>query len=245
MRKSIKKITAAISATILGALPMAGAFTANAARSVSKDIITIKYGDLDDNGKITDDDARKLVRLLSEDKTVKFTDDQLRRADVNGDGNRDSTDVTIISKFANDYTKNKKDIYGDADGNGEVDIYDAIMIQEYVSSNQHKGKINLIAADVNSDGVVNSFDHVLIGRYDTYGTPSTLYTRWGDVNSDGKINAADYYKLDKLCAEDMYVSFTDAEMRRADINLDGNVDNTDVKWLILRVSRGYFQWQKN
>lgn len=242
MRKSIKKITAAISATILGALPMAGAFTANAARSVSKDIITIKYGDLDDNGKITDDDARKLVRLLSEDKTVKFTDDQLRRADVNGDGNRDSTDVTIISKFANDYTKNKKDIYGDADGNGEVDIYDAIMIQEYVSSNQHKGEINLIAADVNADGVVNSFDFELINAFRVSNKLSTLLINWGDVNSDGRITIDDYRKIKNLAAENTSVQFTSAELRRADINLDGYVDNTDADWLMHYISYNHFDW---
>lgn len=119
---------------------------------------------------------------------------------------------------------------------------DAIMVYEYVDNGSYVGDINFVAANVNDDGKINTVDHVLIARYVQNRIP-TLYIRWGDVDSNGVINSADTQKLARFCTEDSSVSFTDAELRRADLDLSGNVDFDDVTWLARYEGRHYFDWK--
>lgn len=237
MKHNFKKVLAALSATVLGALPMANSLTANAATKY--DDVKIIFGDVDSDGKVTDADAKKLARFLAEDRNVSFTSEERRRGDVNGDGKITTDDTIMILRFVNDFAK--KDIYGDADGNGKVNINDAIMIEQFINRGRYKGEINLMAADVNADGVVNTFDHVLIARYDMDRLPSSLYINWGDVNSDGKITIQDAVRLSRYVAGT--ASLTRAEKRRADITLDGDISQEDIDALKTRIAYGYFIWK--
>ena len=54
-------------------------------------------------------------------------------------------------------------VYGDVDGSGEVTVFDAILILQYL--NNWPVNINLSAADVDGDGEVNIFDVILILQY--------------------------------------------------------------------------------
>lgn len=241
MRKSIKKITAVVSAAILGALPIAGSFTANAA-SLPDDKVKFIFGDINNDGKITNTDAKLVAQIVAEKTSRGFSQEQIRRADVNGDGFVTSADTTMIITFASRFASNPKKVYGDADNSGKVTLYDAAYVEEYVKYGSHRGSINLMAADVNADGVVNSFDFELINAFRVSNKLSTLLINWGDVNSDGRITIDDYRKIKNLAAENTSVQFTSAELRRADINLDGYVDNTDADWLMHYISYNHFDW---
>lgn len=239
MRNSIKKITAVISAAILGALPMAGSFTANAADFADETVI-FRYGDINGDGKITSADANLVGQIVAENTNTNFSQSQIRRADVNGDGSVTPNDTNMIITYISRLAKNTKRVYGDADNNGKVTMYDAAYVEEYVKYGSHRGSINLMAADVNGDGIVNFIDFYILQDYEMKGNPSTLLIRWGDVNSDGKVNIADYMKLSRVVAEDPTVHLSSAESRRADVNYDGKINSDDVKSLSNYCGGGHF-----
>lgn len=54
---------------------------------------------------------------------------------------------------------------GDVDGDGEVTVYDAALIQKYVASMVTEDQLNMTAADIDGDGEVTIFDASLIQRY--------------------------------------------------------------------------------
>lgn len=239
MKNSMKKIAAVLSAAVLSAIPMAGSFTANAA-AIPDDTVKYYFGDVNLDGKVTSSDAQTVLTWAN-NGVAGVSADKKKRADVDGDGNISVADANkILDYYVNEVLCHNK-VYGDANGDGEVDMDDAFMVYDYVHEGSHVGEINLVAADVNGDGRLNTVDHVLISRYDL-GRIDTLYVNWGDVNSDGVINNADAEKLNKLVAENPNVRFTSAELRRADLNLDGYKTGVDVSWLLLRISRGYFEW---
>ena len=225
MRKSIKRIIAVVSATILGALPMAGAITANAVYFPDEDVI-FRYGDLNGDGFVTTADVSIITQKLS--GNINFSQLQLKRADVNGDGYVTADDKSMMNTYVSRLAKNKKKVYGDADNNGKVTVYDAAYVEEYVKYGSHKGTINLMAADINGDGIVNMIDFYILQDYEMKGDPNTLLIKWGDVNSDGFVNISDYMKLSRVVAENPTVHISSAEKRRADVNYDGKIDSADV-----------------
>ena len=57
-------------------------------------------------------------------------------------------------------------VYGDADGNGMVTNYDAILILRYVNGwDMTPYNFNTLAADVDGNGMITNFDAILILRY--------------------------------------------------------------------------------
>lgn len=54
-------------------------------------------------------------------------------------------------------------IYGDVDGTGEIDSYDAILISRYAAG--WDVTLDVAAADVDGTGVIDSYDAILVSRY--------------------------------------------------------------------------------
>ncbi len=237
MNNTMKKITAVLSAGILSAIPMAGSFTANAVDYPDENVI-FRYGDLNGDGFVTTADVSIITQKLS--GNITFSQLQLKRADVNGDGYVTADDKNMMSTYVSRLAKNIKRAYGDADNNGKVTMYDAAYVEEYVKYGSHKGSINLIAADINGDGIVNMIDFFIFQDYEMKGDPDTLLIRWGDVNSDGYVNISDYMKLSRVVAEDPSVRISSAEKRRADVNYDGKIDSADVTCLWNYCGDGHF-----
>ena len=243
MNKTMKKIAAAITTAVMAAIPMAGSLAANAAPA-GWDEPKYYFGDLNGDRKVTTADVN-LIGDAARNNGANLTYKQKIKADVNGDGYVTSAD-TVLAK---DYVRKKTlgyNLYGDADGDGEVDIYDAYTVYDYVNDGLGTGlgsdQINLIAADVNADGVINSFDHVLIARY-ALGDISSLYVNWGDVTNDGYVDISDQIVLGRFVAEDSTVIVSDVGLRRADLNLDGNVDGDDLIILACYISDRCFTWR--
>lgn len=69
---------------------------------------------------------------------------------------------------------------GDADGNGTVDISDALLIAEYDVGLKDSSQLSgFKACDINKDGVVDLCDALMIAEYDV-GLVSKLECRWID-----------------------------------------------------------------
>lgn len=56
-------------------------------------------------------------------------------------------------------------VYGDVNGDGKIRLVDAAFIQEYVAGTRELTSVQLIAADVNLDGVVDDTDAQLVVDY--------------------------------------------------------------------------------
>lgn len=57
-------------------------------------------------------------------------------------------------------------LYGDADGNGKVDMSDVNLMEQYIDGDAETiNSIHLADADVNADNVVNSDDVALVKEY--------------------------------------------------------------------------------
>ena len=212
MKKTIKKITAALSAALMCALPMANAVSANAAggrKNTFRNYIEINAGNkplyyfyFD---KSFDDSVKNSIELVNYDLKLSnasfsyrnpqtgrycFTIESRELNGFKGEvlvenfecsdmsvnaanflGRRDTYVVGSGNNYRGYYDKNDLNVneevilVGDANGNGTVDLSDAILINMYKAGNisQIKDmKYFKKAADVNNDGVVNTADSVLI-----------------------------------------------------------------------------------
>lgn len=243
MKKAMKKITAILSTAALAAIPMASSLTANAAPA-GWDEPKYFFGDLDHNRAISAWDATLILRAAQNNGANLSSADKIR-ADVDGDGVITQADAQLTLEYYVTNIVAQNDLYGDADNDGDVDMIDAYTVYDYVNGELGSGlgsdSINLIAADVNGDGVLNSFDHILIARYDLGRIPS-LYVNWGDVNCDGYVDISDQMLLSRFIAEDRTANITRVGLRRADLNLDGNVDSSDLIILLRYMHDWYFTW---
>lgn len=86
--------------------------------------------------------------------------------DTNGDGVLDE-DETIRDTCAVTVTAAPAFVKGDANGDGEVDFADAIVVLRHDAGLATITGDNLIAADANGDGEVDFADAILILRYDS------------------------------------------------------------------------------
>lgn len=226
MKKSIKKIAAALSAAVMCALPMANALSANAAgagqKKTFRTYITIKAGNKDlyefeydrrFNGSyknsMTFEGYKNFVGSASEfDHTEPQTGrsclfiDSEALSHFNGVAAMEVYDCSDLSVNASDfkpgsmYTKiiwafsnyhkghweywddfennvtEEVVLVGDANNDGKIALTDAITIAMWVRGNKDikegnaVGNINLKAADVDGNGVVNDADATLIQQYD-------------------------------------------------------------------------------
>jgi Ca2+-binding EF-hand superfamily protein len=60
------------------------------------DTLYVNWGDVDSDGYITNADAQKLSKFIAEDRNVRLTDAEKRRADVDTDGKITTDDVVAI-----------------------------------------------------------------------------------------------------------------------------------------------------
>lgn len=94
--------------------------------------------------------------------------------------------INVITAFAQDNT-----LYGDADGNGKVELLDVNLMQRYTQEDEDaKNSILFKEADVNADGVIDDIDiqmvkDYLVGNIDSL-TP-TLYTLTFETNGAEEI----------------------------------------------------------
>ena len=208
----------------------------------------ILYGDVNEDGEITEEDATLLSNYLN--NNTKISDQALKNADVNGDGKVNIIDLGLLQMYiANpDNYKNSQNIslpyipidksyytiqYGDVNLDGEVDTFDVTESSNYYldSTSSLKGQ-QLLNADVNGDGKINRIDTALIFDL-SFGTkinsPMTDYTLYGDLNNDGILDNNDIDKLTRYLSGS--TGLDNQARKNADVNGDGVINNTDLTLL--------------
>lgn len=126
--------------------------------------IQIKYGDVNQDGKVNVDDyllVRKYIAGLE-----KLNDNQIKLADVDGNGMVTITDADLIQRkiagiidtFPVEEVAEDEMLLGDVNQDGRVDISDVTLLQIYligrVTFNEEQKK----AADINGDSIININD---------------------------------------------------------------------------------------
>lgn len=120
-------------------------------------------GDVDMDGKITGRDAAIVSQYADGILQIELTDEQLRLADMNGDGTVDSADAELIAK---EQVLNTYDINCD----GAVNLSDATIVVRMAYLNKIDSDIDfnyshLADADVDCNGIVDIYDAYTILEY--------------------------------------------------------------------------------
>jgi len=93
------------------------------------------FGDVNGDGKITDDDAQDVLRIVAglpnPQTNQPYTQDQKKNADVNNDGQVTSSDALLIQRFAQGLDKVLAKM-GDVNGDGQITDADSQAILKIV-----------------------------------------------------------------------------------------------------------------
>lgn len=123
--------------------------------------LKVYRGDLDMDGNIDDNDVKLLQNYVSHKGSLNTR--QIIAADVNQNGKVDVSDVTYLQGNMFDLTT-KWVLLGDVDLDGDIDNDDVVCVQNYVSELVKLDRNQLVAADANCDGAVNTADVTYIQK---------------------------------------------------------------------------------
>lgn len=182
--------------------------------------------DVDGNGVVDDRDFDRLASLSMTDSCV------LMAADTNLDGAYDAEDEYVLRAIANGTASAACATCGgqcaDSNGDGATDDEDVTAAASLLGS--VPSPCDLLAADIDRDGVVGQVDAWLIAAIATGDVSAECMPcgpdhRCGDVNGDGRVGVADALALDALLIS--RTAFSPCSYSAADVVRDGLVDRRD------------------
>lgn len=207
---------------------------------VSKNAILV--GDVDLNGKITNDDIILMEKaFLNSTELDKY---QFAAADINQNGTVESIDIELLTKYLNgeDVVSTYKTYNLGTLKTCAVGYLSGSKCIMYVDAKKIE-KNKILYGDVNSDGKVNELDiEYLIKSLANFSEYKLKNSENADVNSDGKVNAEDVYILIRYLNKNSAIKNLPYKNKIAqeskisnalygDINLDGKVDELDLVYL--------------
>ena len=119
-------------------------------------------------------------------------------------------------------------LLGDINLNGVVDNNDLDLLNKYLAKTVDLSEIQLMAADVNSDGILSVGDAENIRLYVTGHTSGSEYLSKIGVSI---VCPKDYNDKNNMCVKETIVDAKYANYKRGDINLDGSINTTDLDLL--------------
>lgn len=198
------------------------------------------YGDVNRDGVINTRDASIIRQFVSGQYGQGFDSVQYELADVNGDGEITGLDAklvqyVVVKAIEFDGKKQIKNVtlYGDVSKSGVIEQADYDMLNSYLEGNMELDNIQKASADVNDDGKINRVDLLIIqgmiNNYFSYEmlSPVLDYTLYGDVDCDGYIKSRDATVILQYLKNNRILD--PQQMKNADVNADGKVDDTDRK----------------
>ena len=209
-----KRITALLMASVM----TAGAATSLAA-SAKENFVKVMKGDIDGNGRITEEDAKLVIKHINGQKPL---GNRYTAADVNWDGKVDIEDVAEIrNKIHN----------GDVNDNGIIDRDDAQKVLDHINGKKALRGDALKRADINSDNKVNVVDVAAIRKL--FGKAAGY--KAGNVLGENYITSADTNAIMKHITGQS--ALDSEEFIRADVNSDGKVNILDYTLLHNYISK--------
>lgn len=120
-------------------------------------ISTDMLGDLDNNSNLDSSDLEVLDNYINKGGTL--TDEQKKKADINGDGNINQTDYNYLKEII-DYGY----ILGDIDGDNRITIDDVTLLQKHIAGMITFTSEQFDRADINRDKNVDNTDLELLNK---------------------------------------------------------------------------------
>ncbi len=203
----------------------------------------ILYGDVNEDGEITEEDSTLLSNYLNNNTTI--SNQALKNSDVNGDGKVNIVDLGLLQMYVetpDNYPNtlpggpitNYTIQYGDVNEDEKITGNDTTILNAYVLGKIQLSKQKLLNADVNADGKINAVDRCLIELHALEtdilpNNPITDYTLYGDLNNDGILDNNDIDKLSRYLNGN--TGLDNQARKNADVNGDGVINNTDLTLL--------------
>lgn len=186
--------------------------------SIDAKSASYKRGDVTLDGNIDLQDIELLSNYLN--KKTNFSMVQLQVADYNVNGTIEINDLNDLKDFLNNKDNSSNPSLGDVNSDKIVNDTDVIIIKKYIEGKYKLNSDQIKNADINSDGVVDSFDVTeLVDKV------SSFYQN-GDINLDGKVDIDDLAMLQN--GLNGIVNVNDVQLKLCDINVDGKIDNEDA-----------------
>ena len=139
----------------------------------------ILYGDLNNDGEITEEDATLLYNYL--DTGIRKSDQALKNSDVNKDGKVNIIDLGLLQMYIEspnnfpDFTEKNYSLpncsiskeyytiqYGDVNGDGKANMADVTRIDNYIIKETTLTGQEILNADVNGDGKIDDIDREIL-----------------------------------------------------------------------------------
>ncbi|MBR4178598.1 MAG: hypothetical protein IKR57_04545 [Bacilli bacterium] len=117
--------------------------------------------------------------------------------------------------------------FGDINKDRKVGSEDVTYIRTYKKNNKHLDLFQIIVGDINRDGKVANDDASALEDIISSGKMTIVK---GDVNGDGMITASDALLIKDHLNTNVILS--ESQLKVADINGDGKVDNSDVNSIV-------------
>lgn len=187
-----------------------------------------EYGNSGD--KVIDiKDLGQMIKMIIH--IVEPTEIQKMYADINLDGQFDIRDITLMKQYIVKLVTDEElpinnIILGNIDFlDDKVTTYDTLLMQQYLSGKKEFGLKEWLAADLNSDGEVNSYDLLMLMR-------ATIT----NVSENNPTNSEYKYILDEELLKQMGATSEQIEdlknllnnINPGDIDLDGKITTYDV-----------------
>ncbi len=213
----------------------------------------VQKGDLNNDGKINDDDIAAFEELNF--ATLGFyvdkppTKEMIEAADFNGDGVLNGDDLKELESMVPTEKKDSKQneiletnkLLGDLNFDGSVDYDDLEILGNGLSSFKKKDKLTIEqqnVADINQDGRINYADTTLMSTNIANSLIQSIdfdSKLKGDLNNDGKIDKKDewiFIEEGRIVRDPSpgRIIF-DRTLQLLDLNRDGKIDKKDYDTL--------------
>ena len=142
----------------------------------------IMYGDINEDGEITEEDTTLLYSYL--DTGIRKSDQALKNSDINEDGKVDIIDLGLLQMYVDDsdnlekyfrrgYSLPSKPItkeyytiqYGDVNGDGTRNASDLSALASHIEKTKLLTGQLLLNADINGDGIIDEEDKTIFTKY--------------------------------------------------------------------------------
>ena len=142
----------------------------------------IMYGDINEDGEITEEDTTLLYSYL--DTGIRKSDQALKNSDINEDGKVDIIDLGLLQMYVDDsdnlekyfrrgYSLPSKPItkeyytiqYGDVNGDGIRNASDLSALASHIEKTKLLTGQKLLNADINGDGIIDEEDKTIFTKY--------------------------------------------------------------------------------
>lgn len=209
-----------------------------------ENIKSVIYGDINYDGKINMKDLGLLQQSLNSSEARPFNV-QLKM-DFNLDGVVNNIDLNILTLYLTEHVKKLPIVCGDIDFNGKINNRDLALMARHLANQGLLTKEQLLASDLNADGIVNYIDYEifkmhltgwegyeklpLVGDINVEEGDISISILYGDANCDNIVNNEDIVTIKNN--QDL---MTDEGTINADVNLDGKINFIDANLVNLYI----------